>query len=120
MSLVPSKDQLLMGCAITAVPYPEPVPKHGDVMTVQDWAECVACGAFIDDDGMGEWSDGTYIRSINAPWSEAQNHRFFDDMIASHLPPAPAYEQNWVHPSDLVKGKLVRPAWATHIVWYNR
>jgi hypothetical protein len=120
MSLVPSKDQLLMGCAITAVPCPERVPEHGDVMTVREWAECVACGGFIDDDGMGEWSDGTYIRGFDAPWSEALNHRYYDDMLASHLPPISTLETDWIRPSDLVKGVLARPAWATHIVWYNR
>lgn len=101
---------------ITAVPYP--VAANGDLMTVREWAECVACGGFIDYDGMGVWSDGTYVIGMDAPWSQALHHSYIDGMLASHLPPIT--DQEWIYPSQLAKGTLVRPAWATHVCWYNR
>lgn len=34
---------------------------HGDLMTMQEWLECVECGGFIDYDGSGSYSDGEYL-----------------------------------------------------------
>lgn len=98
---------------ITAVPNPKPA-SGGDMMTIRDFAEWVACGVFIDYDGMGEWSDGTYVSEA---LTEQYMQHFVEGMPASHLPPA---QDVWVYPSHLAKGLLVRPAWATHINWYNR
>jgi hypothetical protein len=62
----------------------------GDLMTVKEWLDSVACHAFIDYDGHGYWATAT--KQSNAS----------------------------VCPSDITDKKLVPPEWATHIVWYNR
>ncbi|MEG1008283.1 MAG: hypothetical protein RSF67_00405 [Clostridia bacterium] len=37
------------------------VEKRDDLMTFEDWSECVESGGFIDYDGSGFWSDGKYV-----------------------------------------------------------
>lgn len=40
------------------------IPEYGDLMTMQDFVECVECGGFIDDDGSGNYSDGRHMTDI--------------------------------------------------------
>ena len=102
---------------ITGVPHPKPVPSYGDVMTLQEWVECVACGALIDYDGCGEWSDGMYVSE--PPFTPYERSAHLDFLVPSHLPvDQPNFDD--VMPSKLAKGTLVRPAWATHVLWFNR
>ena len=37
------------------IPEFEDLSEHGDLMTLKDWLECVACGGFIDYDGFGRY-----------------------------------------------------------------
>jgi hypothetical protein len=39
----------------------EPIPDYGDLMSLQEWREAVACGGFIDYDGHGIYSNGTVM-----------------------------------------------------------
>lgn len=62
----------------------------GDLMTVEDFVGSVNAGAFIDCDGYGNFSDGTFIA--------------IGDVI----------------PSDIKRNRIQIPDWATHVRWYNR
>lgn len=37
----------------------EEIPDYGDLMTLEDFQDGAECGALTDDDGGGEWSNGT-------------------------------------------------------------
>ncbi len=76
--------------------YSEPIPADSDVMTVQEYLDCVNCGGFVDDDGMGDVARDGLI----AP-AEMKSNGW------------PA----WLRPSD---GDRYIPKDATHVVWYNR
>jgi len=74
-----------------AAPELKPLPDHGDLMPFADWLESVNDGFFIDYDGHG--------------------HMATKD---GYSPKHPVYPSQW-------KNKVERwPAWATHVVWYNR
>ena len=66
------------------------IPDYGDLMTLEDWLECVKYGGFIDYDGFGRYSDGK--RESNKE----------------------------VRPSHVKKGRLLKNPEFTHIVWFNR
>lgn len=69
----------------------EPHPTWGDVMPIDEWMDCVRSGGFIDYDGYGNFATETkYLPCHN------------------------------VYPSMVKKPGFIFPAWATHIVWYNR
>lgn len=42
------------------VDFPEEVDDYVDLITANDWADCVACGAFIPSDGIGYWGTETH------------------------------------------------------------
>jgi hypothetical protein len=66
------------------------MPDYGDIMSVTDWKDSVACGAFIDYDGFGEQvillKDGRYV-------------------ISSQITPSRSFA---------IDDRC------THIIWYNR
>jgi len=68
----------------------EEMPEYGDKMTLDSWLECVESGSFIDYDGHG---------NLATPY-EMSNIR--------------------VWPSLHMDGKLERPNWATHVIWFNK
>lgn len=77
--------------------YTKPIdPKLGDVMTVEEYLECVDDGGFIDDDGMGDVAR--------------------DGLIAEPEAGEDGWPK-WLRPSDR---DLFIPEDATHVVWYNR
>lgn len=71
-------------------PRMSPLPNYGDHMPIADWLEAVHVGLFIDYDGSGDYATATEV---------------------SDQP---------VYPSDITKLKKQPPAWATHVVWYNK
>lgn len=43
-----------------------PVPDYADVMSAEDWSNCVRVGAFIPDDGDGYWcKNGIYESNVS-------------------------------------------------------
>lgn len=69
----------------------EPIPDYGDHMTWEHFAEAVEDGSFIDYDGYGDLATADQCSDIT------------------------------VSPSKLAKGSnWKKPAWASHVVWYNR
>ncbi len=46
-----------------------PLPKYGDLMTVQDFVDCVKDGGFIPDDGSGEWATATEVFKGTNVWN---------------------------------------------------
>jgi len=62
----------------------------GDLMTMEDWIDCVKSGGFIDYDGHGYYSDG-----------KRESNKI-------------------IHPSDVRRGHLLENEEFTHVVWYNR
>ena len=62
----------------------------GDLFTIAEFAESIACGGVTDDFGVGNWATGS--KYLNSTWVPA---RFFSD--------------NGVTP----------PNWATHVLWFN-
>jgi len=74
---------------ITPIEWKE-IPDYGDLMTMEDWLDCVESGGFIDYDGSGRYSDGK--RMANKP----------------------------VYPSDVEAGRLLKETEFTHVVWFNR
>jgi len=71
------------------------VEAKDDLMTMEKWLAAVKSGAFIDYDGMGDYSDGTNIIKID-------NDGIWD----------------WIYPSDVEKG-TIDLRWS-HVVWYNK
>jgi len=69
-------------------------PTWGDLLTVEEFEDCVECGAFIDYDGFGQWCN--------------PDANQLEDEID-------------VYPSDVgsLPYKSQRVQW-THILWYNR
>lgn len=66
--------------------------EYGDILTLADFIECCRSGEFIDDDdGFGKWATSTHV-DRNA----------------------------WIFPSAVKCGREIPPAWATHVVWYNK
>jgi hypothetical protein len=71
----------------------DPIGDNGDLMPVQEFINNCFSGGFIDYDGMGSWATEThYLRDGN----------------------------QWIYPSKIISGKQHPPAWATHVLWYNR
>ena len=68
--------------------------KYDDLLTLDEFLECVRDGAFIDDDGFGNWATATKK--------------------------LPGWIDGGVSPSRVSSGQSVPPAWATHVVWYNK
>lgn len=75
----------------------EPLPDYGDHMTIREWLSCVVHGSFIDYDGCAIWATETHCES----------RRAFD------------YSAE-VLPSMVSQPGFAPPAWATHVVWFNR
>lgn len=48
----------------------KPIPEYGDVMTVEEFAECCSCGGFIDYDGYGKYATSSQMTNIIARPSE--------------------------------------------------
>lgn len=42
----------------------KPIPSYGDLMTLQDWIDCVVLGCFIDYDGHGCYATETEMSDI--------------------------------------------------------
>ena len=42
----------------------EPIPEYGDFMPVEEFAECVECGGFMDYDGYGCYATSTQMTNI--------------------------------------------------------
>ena len=78
----------------------EPIPSYGDLMTIANWLACVKCGEFIDYDGYGRWATSTHMQA-NQPWGR---HEMRTEVL----------------PSDTKDPTFAPPAWATHVVWFNR
>lgn len=68
----------------------EKMPTYGDHMTMADWTLCVERAGFIDYDGHGNLATATELSNIT------------------------------IHPSDVTVLKLKMPAWATHVMWFNK
>lgn len=66
------------------------IPDYGDLMTIEEWIECVESGGFIDYDGHGNYSNG--------------------EKVSDHI----------VHPSDVAAEQIIKRDDFTHVVWYNR
>lgn len=112
-------------CAITGVPNPQPADvKHGDMLTLADYVDCVRMGAFIDDDGYGVWSDGTYVQGYDIDPDPADEDGLVLDDFLYYFGPEPSYipipMTACVRPSWLRQGKQQRPRWATHVLWFNK
>ena len=71
-------------------PLTEEKLETGDLIEINEWFECVGMGGFIDYDGHGD------------------------------LATAEGASDFTVCPSMITKKGLKLPAWATHILWYNR
>ena len=112
-----TKDESLMLCAVTAVPYPAPAV-HGDLLTLAEFVDHVASGMLIDYDGYGIWSDGTYVRGFIPDDEEIDDFLYYQGPEPSHR--RPQLHDHGVRPSLLSKGMLWRPAWATHVLWFNK
>lgn len=69
--------------------YPEVVEERDDLLTREEFIDCVKCGGFINDDGYGHLSDGNF-------------HSYYAS----------------IYPSQVARFDW--PAWATHIIWFNR
>ena len=67
------------------------IPHGTDVMTLDEFIECVEDGSFIDYDGHGNWATQTHL----LPFVN-------------------------VYPSNVRKHKDRIPDWVTHVCWYNR
>jgi hypothetical protein len=68
----------------------EPLPSYGDLIPLENWLHCSAEGLFIDYDGHGYWAT-----------KDGMN--------------------GFVKPSDIASKNPVKPpAWATHVMWFNR
>jgi len=63
----------------------------GSLMSYFTWVASVKSGCLINYDGFGHWA----------------NKEVYEDSIT-------------VYPSQFTQGALLKPEWATHIVWYNR
>ncbi len=70
----------------------EPIDEDDDIYTVKEFLKNVDCGGFIDDDGMGELSDGK-VKTMGSAY--------------------------WIYPSS-IRENLAENPWATHVVWYNK
>jgi len=70
------------------------IEEEDDLMTIDEFLECVRDGAFVDYDGFGNWATAT--KKLGGWHSEG------------------------VFPSRVLSGRNVPPAWATHVVWYNK
>jgi hypothetical protein len=70
--------------------YTRPTPDYGDIMTVDEWLDCVRNGSFVDYDGSGGAAR----------------------MVKGKL----AMETRYIYPSACDK----LPSDATHVVWFNR
>lgn len=51
----------------------EPIPKYGDLMTLQEFIECCECGGFIDYDGSGNYSTATEMSDKEVVPSDITN-----------------------------------------------
>lgn len=70
------------------------IPEYGELMTLQDFGDCVKSGTLIDYDGFGEWSDGKSVwGTIFEPETIVLPSKFFKDHV---------------------------PEGATHVVWFNK
>lgn len=67
-----------------------PIPKYGDLMTLEKFIACCEGGGFIDYDGSGMYSDGE--RESNIP----------------------------IWPSLVRDKMIIRNPEFTHVVWYNK
>jgi len=111
------KDCELLQCAISGIPveFRTEASTYGDMFTIEEFMECVKCGAFIDSDGFGQFSDGVYV-SYEAPHDDwfLGGWNF---MAPSHCP-----VMTWdvVMPSRMKRGTIDIPAWATHVLWFNK
>jgi hypothetical protein len=74
------------------IPPLEPLPDYGDLFTIEEWLGYVKSGCFTDYDGMGSWATETQMPSGG----------------------------DYVYPSQVDKPGFAPPAWATHVVWFNR
>jgi len=66
------------------------IPEHCDHMPLQHWLDRVKAGGFIDYDGFGSLATATGRSAVD------------------------------IHPTDVTILEVTIPAWATHIVWFNR
>lgn len=46
------------------------IPDYGDLMTLEDWDACVACGGFIPYDGSGCWATNNKMDQSSNVWSK--------------------------------------------------
>lgn len=70
------------------------IPPYGDLITIEDWLECVEQGAFIDYDGNGdllEEKDGEFYLIMGS-----------------------------IFPSMVKSGELQIGSDATHVMWFNK
>lgn len=80
-------------CVLVApdeMPKLKPLPKLGDLMSVEEWIGCVNADSITGYDGFGEWAtkDGT--------------------------------SGVMVYPSWLGPDEVFVPKWATHVLWFNK
>lgn len=68
----------------------EPIPDYGDHMTFESFRESVENGHFVDYDGHGDLATADQCSNIT------------------------------INPSQLDDSSWKPPAWATHVVWYNK
>lgn len=68
----------------------ELVANPDDLMTWEEFMDCVESGFFIDYDGHGELATSDSVSDVR------------------------------VYPSEAGRPDYKRPDWATHVVWYNR
>lgn len=123
------KKARLLACAVTAVPNPDFLPGYGDLLTFEQFLECVGSGGFIDYDGYGIWSDGMFVEGERQrlPGEDPDTLReeceelmwfLYGEPEPSHRPPQ--LHHTGVRPSNFTSGRHWKPAWATHVVWFNR
>lgn len=77
------------------------IPNYGTLMTVEDFAECVKTGGFIDYDGWGNLAIVDKCSSLTVTPSSFKKGKCFT-AIFEH------------------RDQIDIPDWATHVVWYNR
>ncbi len=77
--------------ALSTPPDLRPNPSYGDLMTADEFVEMCRCGAFISDDGSGNWATATHCDS-----------------------------RRDISIRKLVTGIDKKPNWATHVMWFNK
>ena len=62
------------------------------LMKIDEFLNYAQNGSLIDEDGMGVWATSTHYLDSG----------------------------DYIYPSEIARGTVIKPVWATHILWYNK